>query len=333
MAAFGPYTICPFDKSHHIIDGRIQTHLVKCRKNYPKDAKVMCPFDTVHMIDPEEYEHHLSICPTSGNVRCYENSFEPEISKGTVSLKDACNQQTNTLDDEDWCGSNPTYNPLVASETKNVVRTAVGLSKAKKKQFKHSERDRIAKLEKNQSKTSIHKNSFVQKQPDLEAPLRVPKKAAKAMSYNQNLNKVHNKSYIDNLVSKLKEVSLENNNNTLQKGSQESSANNTFDEKSNGTLQNGKKNASKEIKVIHNNIKAEKKPLEPKIQNNTLHQTLGKGKNIRVNSKIAATFGEARKVSTGRGFTIAYQQIKSEISNNQESGNFEDLSAMFFDEE
>lgn len=35
----------------------------------------------------------------------------------------------------------------MASENKNVIRTAVGLSKAKKKQFKQRERERLAALE------------------------------------------------------------------------------------------------------------------------------------------------------------------------------------------
>ena len=56
MNTIDAYITCPYDKSHRIRKSRMQVHIMKCARNYPKDFKSVCIFDSSHRIDPQEYE-------------------------------------------------------------------------------------------------------------------------------------------------------------------------------------------------------------------------------------------------------------------------------------
>lgn len=45
---------CPYNRAHQLLKHRFQTHLVKCRKNYPNVQKVQCPYNAVHLINELE---------------------------------------------------------------------------------------------------------------------------------------------------------------------------------------------------------------------------------------------------------------------------------------
>nr|XP_031831503.1 uncharacterized protein LOC116426551 isoform X1 [Nomia melanderi] len=323
MSFFGPYTICPFDKYHRIIDGRLQKHIFKCSKNYP-NQRATCPFNANHRLKPEEYEHHLSVCPTNGNVICYQMSLESEKEIGTVSLQSACSMETNVCYGEDWSGdNNVTYDPLTASETKNVFRPVIGLSKAKKKQYKNYERERIAKIEKHNTNGSIDSKSFIKKESESESPLRVPKNASKAMYFRDE--STDDKISFEDLISKLKETKVEDDSN-IKPEKYVSTANNTSlrrDSTGNTTNNNitnndvkiaEKQKVKKEIKETKETNKETNKETKANI---SLYEYLYNKRIIQVNPKMSATFREAKKISTGRGFNIVYQQIKSEVSQNQ----------------
>ncbi|XP_076234108.1 uncharacterized protein LOC143179019 [Calliopsis andreniformis] len=316
MALVGPYLVCPFDKSHRIIEGRLQIHLFKCRKNYPPGTKVVCYFDVTHMLNPLEYEHHLSVCPTSGIIKHSQVSIGDEgIEVGSVPLEDACTLETNTLDEDDWTGNSATYNPLAATEHKPVVRMGIGLSKAKKKQFRRQERERIAALENKYDMNSI-KQEIAYKEPEFEKPLRRPKQAAKALTCNQSES-----VSITDLTSKLKEVSM---GNVLKRSTTKAEEKENISEnKVNITMTNGialKTNEVKTKNLSETNSQPESKIL--KVEPNTL-ENLNKKKEsespkiLRASPRIAASLcGEMKKITTGRGFTIAYQNclLKADIS-------------------
>ena len=347
MSYVGPYLQCPFNESHRIIEGRLQKHLFKCRKNYPKNYKVVCPFDATHMLDPYEYEHHLSVCTTSGNMKCYTNSFEPQVEVGTVSIEEACSLQTNTLDNEDWFGNTPTYDPLLATANKPIVRTAIGLSKAKKKEFKQRERDRLSALENSQNKNNS-KLSVAYNEPEFGLPLREPKKAAIALSCNGGTDNVS----ISDLISKLKEVTVTKaNDSVLEKStSQDKEEENIFkgDTSTSANQHNassttehnvsGAKNISKmrghgsqdnDVKLDRSDEVRDK---NSNVRENLTEATGNESQKVRhLNPRSAATLrGEVKKISTGRGFTIAYQYLKAEVSKNQTLENdSEDFSVIY----
>ena len=43
-------TTCPYNPAHQITIERIQSHLIKCRRNHPNSNHVICPFNASHHI-------------------------------------------------------------------------------------------------------------------------------------------------------------------------------------------------------------------------------------------------------------------------------------------
>lgn len=177
------YQICPLDKSHSILSSKIQIHLYKCRKNHPGE-KVTCPYNQTHLLDPMKYEHHVATCPSSGSIRRYEVVFEGPESVGTVSLEEACSisAAVDTQDNDDWNGNYPSYNPEIQAQNENIFRVQIGLSKAKKREFRQSERDRLNKLEQQEQAGPGTCGS----QGPRDVPVRGPKDVPKKSMVNKN---------------------------------------------------------------------------------------------------------------------------------------------------
>uniref|UniRef100_A0A2A4JAK0 CHHC U11-48K-type domain-containing protein n=1 Tax=Heliothis virescens TaxID=7102 RepID=A0A2A4JAK0_HELVI len=55
------YTTCPYDKSHRIAKSRIQHHIVKCQKSWPK--LLICPFNATHRYPEHLIKEHCYSCP------------------------------------------------------------------------------------------------------------------------------------------------------------------------------------------------------------------------------------------------------------------------------
>ncbi|XP_076758164.1 uncharacterized protein LOC143427682 [Xylocopa sonorina] len=373
MNSLEAYITCPFNKSHRIVAARFQYHLAKCRKNYPKDMKVVCIFDATHMLDAHEIEHHLSICPSSGNIKCYENSFETERQLGTISLDEACNLESKTIT-EDWSGSCTSYNPILESENKNVLRMKIGLSKAKKKQFKQNERDRISTLEKENSNNS--NVGITEKIIDFDTPLRTPKNVSKAVSYIEN-------NSTDTVTSALNNISMNEASNPLEKrnistlnsnspkkvSSQKSSSRDRTINMSNASLTSKDTSDQEEEKNVcfkenipiaincsiptagikDSKVKDEFESIaceggspkmqghckESKIQKDRDQSNLKKGCSIKTRSGVPLNlqmteklYGAVKKISTGRGFTMAHQLLSSSLvqSENEDPKKLDSLS-------
>ena len=46
---------CPYNKTHRMLRRRLQTHLHKCRLQYPDVELRKCPFNTTHLIPEPEF--------------------------------------------------------------------------------------------------------------------------------------------------------------------------------------------------------------------------------------------------------------------------------------
>ncbi|XP_017879200.1 uncharacterized protein LOC108624428 [Ceratina calcarata] len=183
---------CPFDKTHNILKHKMQTHLYKCKRNYP-GQKVTCVFDSSHLLDPEEWQHHFMTCPSSGCIKRHEMNFEQPQQVGTVPLEEVCSiaPVVESADTDDWNGSYPSYDPVAQSENKSVFRVQVGLSKAKKREYKYQERERLDALEKNEI-GECRVSTSEEAESDPYQPIRGLK----------NVPEIDDKDFINNLLLK-----------------------------------------------------------------------------------------------------------------------------------
>ncbi|XP_026754799.2 gametocyte-specific factor 1-like [Galleria mellonella] len=55
-----PFVTCPYNACHRVSRSRIQAHLVKCQKNYPKLD--ICPYNATHRMSSDEMKQHVKIC-------------------------------------------------------------------------------------------------------------------------------------------------------------------------------------------------------------------------------------------------------------------------------
>ncbi|KOX75968.1 Proteasome subunit alpha type-4 [Melipona quadrifasciata] len=207
MNSIEVYVTCPYDKTHRIRKSRFQLHLMKCAKNYPKNFKSICIFDSSHRIDPEQFEDHVAECPSSGHIRSQFISFESEEDSGTFLTEDTSKSVCFTKTEEECINSGQTfrYDPMAATEDRDILRIPIGLTKSQKKQFKEYERARIAAIRKNKDTNNALQENIVRKKTDLEEPLQAPKQPSKAILCDKEFN---------GLVYKLDKINMEDNSNS-----------------------------------------------------------------------------------------------------------------------
>lgn len=311
------YVTCPLDVSHRILRNRLQTHLYKCYKNYPKNTKIKCIYNVTHIFDIDEYEQHLAVCPNSGTIQCYNTLLGPDHNVG-IAIQDVCNLETNVTEDmEDWFGNNPTYNPLSASEKKIVIRPAIAMSKSEKKKFREYERQRLLSLEKEINEKSINKQGSAQREIGYDEPLRIPKNIAKAVSCDVSTSTI-------DLTSRLKDISIDSNNgapdseNSRKLNISTNTSNNkitTISHQNNNSQPKQTKNmqnVKKDTCTLSQNMKMKDKNLKP-TNLKTCVNTLENRNGIELGVQRGILHGEPKKVSTGRGFILACQSSRSNI--------------------
>lgn len=169
--------MCPYDPSHSILVHRLAVHLTRCKKRNTHLRKVTCPFNVVHVVDRFEIEAHIRNCPNNDILLNIISIDGPPTPVGTVPFEELSEQQT-LVDEDDWNGDHPTYNPVVATQNKDIIRMPSEIqSKKEKKQRRHEERDRIIQVERKAVRTE---SVGSQKQYNAK-PLRAPKDKAKAV--------------------------------------------------------------------------------------------------------------------------------------------------------
>lgn len=47
---------CPYNVAHQILKKKLQTHLVKCEKQYSHLGLVRCPYNNTHRIHPDQMQ-------------------------------------------------------------------------------------------------------------------------------------------------------------------------------------------------------------------------------------------------------------------------------------
>ena len=70
---------CPYNPSHQITQERIQTHLVKCRRNHPDMDMKICPYNASHHIPKAEEQYHVTTCPDRKIIELSKYSWALQV--------------------------------------------------------------------------------------------------------------------------------------------------------------------------------------------------------------------------------------------------------------
>ncbi|XP_055844941.1 gametocyte-specific factor 1 homolog [Episyrphus balteatus] len=137
--------ICPYDIVHIIKRGRMQGHLMKCRRNYKNVPLVECPFNITHRINKPELDWHVQICP---DRKSFEN-FKFTVAPNSRSIPSPVNVMPEIETTENWDDEEdvPTYDPKAYAANAPVLRLCQNAPPLERKFFRKAEHLRLKRLE------------------------------------------------------------------------------------------------------------------------------------------------------------------------------------------
>ena len=134
---------------------------------------VVCSWNSTHVLPKGELKEHERNCPDSlkflrSSVSSSSVTTSSSFGSNDKSARWAIENQTEGHDEgralqeeeEDWekeAVVKESYNPIMATEKKLVVRKFEGATPAQRKEFRKRERERIQKLEKDQEMMKLFK--------------------------------------------------------------------------------------------------------------------------------------------------------------------------------
>ncbi|KAI4476297.1 hypothetical protein M0804_013713 [Polistes exclamans] len=97
------FCTCPYDSSHRVHKSRMARHLIKCRLNYPNVQKKTCPYNKIHLLDPCQYEYHLTVCEERNNREniVYETDNNTLFDISVPKVQNIFSQYSENWDDSD----------------------------------------------------------------------------------------------------------------------------------------------------------------------------------------------------------------------------------------
>jgi len=126
----------------------MQTHLIKCAKQYPHIKLAKCKINTTHLVKPEELDTHHKECPDRKYLlhaveaaAVYDNQDSAAPRQERLVLN---SQMEESWDDE--VGTHDFFNAREAAKKLPIMRSNIGMTKAQKKRFREEERERIEEI-------------------------------------------------------------------------------------------------------------------------------------------------------------------------------------------
>ncbi|KAK4878835.1 hypothetical protein RN001_011341 [Aquatica leii] len=93
--------VCPFDKTHCIAQSRLQRHIIKCSRNFPKHF--VCHFNALHrFLTKEEQVQHIMLCPNKSFTQPWRYVSRSEKNWSSSAPVHTPNAQTFNMELEDW---------------------------------------------------------------------------------------------------------------------------------------------------------------------------------------------------------------------------------------
>ncbi|XP_054730111.1 uncharacterized protein LOC129238909 [Anastrepha obliqua] len=129
--------LCPYNKAHQLLRRRLQSHLIKCRQNYPQLELQKCPFNATHHIPEPEFVLHVTNCPDRKLITQYKyNTVEVKEEEPVRHAPIECEENWDDTEVDD-------YNPQKYIDQKNVLQRPLGAPPAQRKAFIKRERKRL----------------------------------------------------------------------------------------------------------------------------------------------------------------------------------------------
>ncbi|XP_056648924.1 gametocyte-specific factor 1 homolog [Diorhabda carinulata] len=142
--------MCPYNSAHFIRRKVMNTHLVKCKKNYPEAKLVECDFNVTHKIPEPELQYHHDNCPDRKKIEV------------TIYQEDKTNlnkfpiHNIHISPEDNWDTENvDTYKPDIYCETREVLRHIDVQSAAKRRNFRLGERQRVSEVQKERANKKV----------------------------------------------------------------------------------------------------------------------------------------------------------------------------------
>jgi len=163
---------CPYNPAHQITVERIQTHLVKCRRNHPDTEIVICPYNASHHVPKAEEQYHCSVCPDRKIVELAKYSWaldtpgchgdlDPPLPPVISNISRAEVQKIMTKD-ENWeteASIKESYNPSKKASSSQVLRYVQGATPSERKKFYASEKQRHELLKRTEEEKRMKEES------------------------------------------------------------------------------------------------------------------------------------------------------------------------------
>ncbi|XP_061386375.1 uncharacterized protein LOC133321298 [Musca vetustissima] len=132
---------CPYNKAHRMLRKRLQSHLLKCRLQYPNVELRKCPFNLSHLIPEPEFTHHATNCPDRKLITQYKYDAPEDLDE--EKPKHAPIESEENWDETDVAD----YDPSTYVEKATVIRCPQGPTPSERKEFIKQERKRLGDVD------------------------------------------------------------------------------------------------------------------------------------------------------------------------------------------
>ncbi|XP_060526649.1 gametocyte-specific factor 1 homolog [Cylas formicarius] len=177
--------LCPYNSAHYIRKMRMEAHLIKCRKSYEQESRVLvaCDFNTCHLIPQPELQYHHDTCPDRKKV---EFSIITEATAPIMPVQSSSVPVDDSWDDCDL----PSYNPAEYCEKNNILRRVDAQSAAKRKDFRLTERQRLERILSQQNTSDANVKVSTSSQPKKEVLPPIPNFSTTVEPVPDNISKM-----------------------------------------------------------------------------------------------------------------------------------------------
>ncbi|XP_045479734.1 gametocyte-specific factor 1 homolog [Harmonia axyridis] len=132
---------CPYDNNHVMLRPRFNTHLVKCRKNFPDIGYSICDYNHDHRIPKLELNYHHEVCPDRIIQEATENYVDSEDVMDFPSIRDLEAPIDEVWEEEEL--NHQGYDGEQYAAQNNILRSLTVEQPAVKRQFRINEQKRM----------------------------------------------------------------------------------------------------------------------------------------------------------------------------------------------